>query len=95
MIGFITTPETVEALNQGLLAAFAARGIAPYLTIASLPLPDGNAFVPLSDEDLTMPCYGSDRLGDYPETQAMIATLGGLTARVEMTSDQFTPPATP
>ena len=95
MIGFITTPEIVAELNVGLLASFAARGIAPYLMISSLPLLDGGAFIPLEDSDLLTPCYGTDRLGDYPETQAMIAGLGGLSARVEITPAQLVPSTTP
>ena len=91
MLGFITTQEVINTLNSNLLIAFANHGIEPYLKLTGLQLLTGGVFLPVEDIDLVQPCFGVAELKAFPETTSMLDFLGGLEARVSITTEQLAP----
>ena len=91
MIGYITSPEVSAQISAAVREAQISRGIAPYLAIHGFPVTSGEHvglhFLPFEDSALTTPLHANTRLADYPEFAALIAMLGGLEARIDLSPD--------
>ena len=90
MIGFITTQEKAQAVNDAVAQAQTDRGLPvfwlPGMCKVYHGLYDGLYFIPCDDETLLTPLIGSppSHPVDVPEFQTIIEELGGLDARVDI-----------
>jgi hypothetical protein len=91
MIGFTTNATAIDACNSALVTM---RPF-PCIEIMAIPIIAGGVFAPMPDHYLQTAITDETRIIDLDPVANLIAELGGLSARVEMTSDQFTPQATP
>lgn len=90
MIGFITTQEQAQAINDDVAKAQIDRGLPVFWLVGSCPIYSGEhvgeTFIPCDDQIMQTPLLGSppSKPIDFPEFSEIIATLGGLDARVEL-----------
>ena len=90
MIGFITTPETSAAVTLAIRDAQQRRGLPVFWLLVGMPIYSGEhaglRFIPAGDGILDAPLLGNPRQTpqDFPEFAQLIASLGGLEARVEI-----------
>jgi hypothetical protein len=98
MIGFLTTLETAQAINDAVAVAQTSRGLPVYwlpsmVEIVSGPR-SGMWLVPADDQLLATPLRGTPPLTpvDFPEFPQLIAMLGGLESRVELQAYEYTKP---
>ena len=94
MTGYIVTTDQRDAIAAALDAAQEARG-RKYLHLGAMLIHTGEHaggyFIGLADKDLTQK-LGGIQLAQYPEFQDIIASLGGLDARVEIDSADLIDP---
>lgn len=88
MIGFITTPETAEAILAGIEAAQVSRGLPHFWTVGKYPIYTGEhagkVFIPADDAILNTNLRLGQTPMDFPEAPQLIAALGGLEARIDI-----------
>lgn len=88
MIGFITTPETAQAVLDGIRTAQESRGLAHFWSTGSYPIftgeHAGKVFIPADDAILTTNLRLGQTPMDFPEAPQLIAALGGLDARIDL-----------
>jgi hypothetical protein len=88
MIGFITDPETAEAILAGIEAAQVSRDLPYFWTVGKYPIftgeHAGKVFLPADDQILSTNIRQGMTPMDFPECVEMLASLGGLEARVDL-----------
>ena len=98
MIGYITPPETAQAVSDGVAQAFAVRDLPQFWALAIMPILTGEhagqMFIAADDSIFQTPLRGNppQRPTDYPEFEQLVEMLGGLEARVELDPAHITPP---
>ena len=94
LTGYIVDEQTRDALADALDAAQESRG-RKYLHLGASLIHSGadagKYFIGLADKDLAQKLSGIP-LADYPEFQQIIASLGGLHARVDIDPSIFIDP---
>ena len=90
MIGFVTTQEQSQAINDAVAQAQIDRWLPVFWLVGSSPIYSGGhagkTFIPCDDALLNTPLIGNPPATpqDFPEFAQIITTLGGLDARVEI-----------
>jgi hypothetical protein len=88
MIGFITSLETAQAVLDGIRAAQESRGLSYFWSTGSYPIHTGahagQVFIPADDQILATNLRQGQTPMDFPETQGLLAVLGGLEARQDL-----------
>jgi hypothetical protein len=90
MIGYLTTQEQAEAINAAIAKAQTDRGFPVFWLAGSIPIQSGIHaglhFIPCDNDLLSTPLIGNPPQTpvDFPEFQTIIATLGGLEARINL-----------
>jgi hypothetical protein len=88
MIGFITSPETADAILSGIEAAQTSRGLPHFWTVGSHPIftgeHAGKTFMPFDDTMMATNLRQGMTPADFPEFSELVSILGGLDARVEL-----------
>tara|TARA_R110000868_G_C10739200_1_gene752241 strand:+ start:630 stop:932 length:303 start_codon:yes stop_codon:yes gene_type:complete len=88
MIGFITSPETAQAILAGIEAAQVSREMPYYWTVGKYPIYTGEhagkMFLPFDDEMLATNLRGGLTPVDFPEFGQLVGALGGLDARIDL-----------
>jgi hypothetical protein len=90
MIGYVTTSETADAVLDAIASAFDARNLPRFWSPGKYLIYSGKHagkyFIPAGDGILDAPLLGNPRQTpqDFPEFAGLIASLGGLDARVEI-----------
>jgi hypothetical protein len=90
MIGFITTSEAAAAVLDGVKQAMLSRGLPHFWSPGAYPIHAGphagSMFIPAGKVILNCPLIGNPVQcpTDFPEFAQIVATLGGLDARVEI-----------
>jgi len=93
MIGYITTQEQAEDINAAIAKAQTDRGFPVFWLAGSTPIHSGTHagmhFVPCDDNLLSTPLFGNPPQTpvDLSEFAAIIETLGGLEARIDINSE--------
>jgi len=99
MIGYITTPETAQAILSAIDAAQTSRGLPVYWSTGSYPIHTGAhaglMFLPFDDAMLATVLHQGMTPLDFPEAQQLIAMLGGLDARVDLPAIAIIDPNAP
>ncbi len=96
MIGYITTQEQAEEINAAVAKAQTDRGFPVFWLAGSIPIQSGEHagmhFIPCDDSLLATPLIGNPPQTpvDFPEFQTIIATLGGLDARIDIPASDIT-----
>jgi len=94
--GYITDQATADAVSAAVEAACDARGVARFIAVQGMPIFSGPhagaVFIPLDDISLDQRLM-HDRMRDYPEFQQLVASLGGLDARVEIDAQDLIDPS--
>jgi hypothetical protein len=99
MIGFVTTQEQSQAINDAVAQAQIDRGLPVFWLVGSCPIYSGmyvgKTFIPCDDALLNTPLLGSPPLTpqDFPEFAQIVATLGGLDASVEIDAQDLIDPS--
>lgn len=92
MIGFVTTKEQADAVNDAVRSAQVSRGKPVYWLPGAYPIFQGehagSHFIPCDDAILATPLVGTPPKTpmDFPEFSQIIGQLGGLEARVDLPS---------
>lgn len=90
MIGFVTTKEISQTVNDAVSRAQTDRGLPVFWLPGAYPVFHGvhvgKSFIPCDDLIMHTPLRGNPPLApiDFPEFQAIIEELGGLDARVDI-----------
>ena len=90
MIGYVTTSETADAVLDAIASAFGTRNLPRFWSPGKYLIYSGKHagkyFIPAGDGILDAPLLGNPRQTpqDFPEFAGLIASLGGLDARVEI-----------
>lgn len=90
MIGFITTKEEADAINQAIADAQIARGYPVFWQAGSYEIftgeHTGSYFVPCDDQTLNTPLIGNPPTAPQSseEFAQIIALAGGLESRVDL-----------
>ena len=98
MIGFVVTQDQADAANAAIAEAQTSRGISVFWLAGSYPIYTGDhagsCFVPCNDETLSTPLIGHppQTPQDFPEFAAIIESIGGLDARIDIPAADITPP---
>ena len=101
MIGFIVTPEQAQAVNAAVAAAQMSRGLPVYWIPGSFPIlrgeHAGKCFVPGDDAMIDTPLRGDPPMTpkDFPECSQLIAVLGGMDERVDISPENIIPESLP
>jgi hypothetical protein len=101
MIGFIVTQEQAEAVNAAVAHAQTARGLPVFWLPGKLQIFSGphagSWIVPADDQLFDTPLRGTPPTTprDFPEFEALIASLGGMESRVEIDNADTVPPELP
>jgi hypothetical protein len=94
--GYITDQTTADAVSAAVEAACDARGVARFIAVRGMPIFSGPhagaVFIPLDDISLDQRLM-HDKMRDYPEFQQLVASLGGLDARVEIDAQDLIDPS--
>jgi hypothetical protein len=99
MIGFATTQEQAQAVNDAVAKAQTDRSLPVFWLPGSYPIYGGEhvgkTFIPCDDAVLNTPLLGSPVMTpqDFPEFSQIITALGGLDARVEIAPEDITNPS--
>jgi hypothetical protein len=99
MIGFVVTPEQSEAANAAIADAQTSRGMPVFWLPGMYEIKAGQHagswLIPADDQILNTPLMGSPAQTpqDFPEFAQIIASLGGLDARVEINSQDLIDPS--
>lgn len=100
MIGFVTTQEQATAANAAIAEAQTSRGLPVFWLAGSYPIYSGEhagqCFVPCDDATLITPLIGNplQTPQDFPEFSAIIESMGGLDARIDIPPADITSPET-
>ena len=98
MTGFIVTPTIAAAVLDGIATAQTSRGLSPYWTCGSYEIFTGTyageRFLPFDENMMATNLRQGATPMDFPETQQLLALLGGLDARVELDASVITNPET-
>lgn len=98
MIGFVTTQEQAQAVNDAVAQAQIDRGFPVFWLPGLIPIFSGEhagkTFIPCGDETLSTPLIGHPPLTpqDFPEFGTIVEAIGGLNARITIHSNDITPP---
>jgi len=98
MIGFITTPDTSAAVTQAIRDAQASRDLPVFWLLIGMPIYSGEYvgmhFISADDSILTTPLCGNplQTPQDFPEFAGLIASLGGLEARIDLSLETILQP---
>ena len=98
MIGFITTAATADAVLDAIASAFDARSLprfwSPGKSLIHSGPHAGLYFLPAGDGILDAPLMGSpvQTPQDFPEFAQLIASLGGLEARIDLSFETILQP---
>jgi hypothetical protein len=88
MIGYIVDETTATSILDGIDAAMDTRGLPRYWTVGKYYVHtgehSGSWFLPFDDTMLTTDIYRKMTPMDFPEAVAMVESLGGLEARVDL-----------
>lgn len=90
MIGFVTTPDTSAAVTQAIRDAQTSRDLPVFWLLVGIPIYSGEyagqSFIPADDDIITTPLRGNpiQTPQDFPEFAQLIASLGGLEARIDL-----------
>ena len=99
MIGFITTPQTADAILAGIRTAQESRGLPHYWTVGSYPIHTGThagkMFLPFDDEMMATNLRGGLTPVDFPEFAQLVGALGGLDARIDLDPQAIIDPDAP
>jgi len=99
MIGYITTPETAEAILAGIEAAQVSRGLPHYWTVGKYPIYTGThagkVFLPFDDAMMATNLRNGLTPVDFPEFSQLVGALGGLEARQELAPEAIIDPNAP
>lgn len=99
MIGYITPPETAQAIIAAIEAAQINRGLPVYWSCGSYPIHQGEhagqTFLPFDDAMLSTVLWKGQTPMDFPESQQLIAMLGGLDARIDLPASAIIDPNAP
>ena len=96
MIGFVTTQENAQAVNDAVSQAQTYRGLPVFWLPGSYQVRRGTyagqSFIPCDDAIMHTPLRGNPPLApiDFPEFQAILEELGGLDARVDLPPEDIT-----
>jgi hypothetical protein len=96
MIGFVTTKEQADEVNAAIAKAQTDRESPVFWLAGSIPIVGGdNAgmhFIPCDDILLATPLIGNppQTPSDFPEFQVILDTLGGLNARIDLSTSDIT-----
>ena len=99
MIAFVSTQQTAQAINDAVAAAQTARGLPVFWLPGMYEIKAGQHagswLIPADDQILNTPLMGSPAQtpADFPEFAQIIASLGGLDARVEINSQDLIDPS--
>jgi hypothetical protein len=98
MIGYITTQKQAEEINAVIAKAQTDRGLPVFWLVGSIPIHSGihagMHFVPCDDNLLSTPLIGNPPQTpvDLSEFAAIIETLGGLEARIDLAQEDVVAP---
>jgi len=96
MTGFIVTSAIATAVLDGIATAQTSRGLYPYWTCGSYEIftgtHTGKRFLPFDEQMMATVLREEATPMDFPETQQLLALLGGLDARVELTASAIVDP---
>ena len=98
MIGFITTPEASAAVTQAISDAQTSRNLPVFWSLIGMPIYSGEYvgmhFIPADDNILATPLRGNpiQTPQDFPEFNAIIDSLGGLEARIDLLPEAIAQP---
>lgn len=99
MIGFITDPQTAQAVLDGIRTAQESRGLPHYWTVGSYPIHTGEhaskMFLPFDDEMMATNLRAGMTPMDFPAAPQLIAALGGLDARIDLDPQAIIDPNAP
>lgn len=101
MIGFVTTQEQADAANAAIAKAQTDRGYPVFWLAGSIPILSGEHagmhLIPCDDGILSTPLIGNppQTPQDFPEFATIIASMGGLDARIDIPAADITPPQEP
>ena len=90
MTGFVTQPQTAAAVLDGVKQAMLSRGLPHFWSPGAFLIyagpHAGSMFIPAGDGILNCPLIGTPVQcpTDFPEFSLIVATLGGLDARIEI-----------
>ena len=98
MKGFIVSPIIATAVLDGIATAQTSRGLSPDWTCGSYEIFTGTyageRFLPFDENMMATNLRQGATPMDFPETQQLLALLGGLDARVELDASVITNPET-
>jgi hypothetical protein len=98
MTGFVTTAETADAILDAIASAFDGRNLPRFWSPGKFLIHSGPHaglyFLPAGDGILDAPLMGSpvQTPQQFPEFAQLIASLGGLDARVELEPEALIDP---
>jgi hypothetical protein len=98
MIGFITTQEQADAANAAIAEAQTGRGMPVFWLAGSIPIQSGEHagmhLIPCDDSLLSTPLIGNppQTPQDFPEFATIIDAMGGLDARIDLSTDAIIQP---
>jgi len=99
MIGFITDPETAEAILSGIRTAQESRGLPNYWSCGKYTIYTGEhagkMFLPFDDAMMATNLRGGLTPVDFPEFGRLVGFLGGLEARVDLPAEDIIDPDAP
>jgi len=97
MIGFVVTTEQAQAANAAIAEAQTSRGMPVFWLAGSNPIYTGEhageCFIPCDNATLATPLIGHppSTPADFPEFAQIIASLGGMDARVTISPSDIIP----
>ena len=88
MIGFVTTPQIAAAVQAGIESAQTSRDLPVYWTLVGTPILSGphagKSFILFDEQVMTTVLHQGTTPMDFPETEQLLAVLGGLEARIDL-----------
>jgi hypothetical protein len=88
MIGFITTPQISQAINDGVVQAQISRGLPVYWLPGKYPVHigeySGMVFIPYDDIIRNTILHNGLTPEDFPEFDQLVSILGGLESRINL-----------
>jgi hypothetical protein len=95
MIGFVTSPQVAQAILDGVASAQTSRGLPVYWTPGAFPIHSGKhtgkTFIPFDEDMMATVLHQGMTPMDFPETPQLLAVLGGLEARIDLTPEAIQP----
>ena len=97
MIGFVVTPEQAQAAAEAVASVQIAHGSPVFWQPGAYPIISGEHagkyFIPCDDAILSTPLTGNPvkTPPDYAEFSAIIESMGGLNARIDIDPSTITP----